>query len=58
MAPTDRPALGLVGGAGALPALMAREAQEVARGLVAGTPAANAVAYLLESWAPLAAVAA
>jgi hypothetical protein len=52
-----------VGAAGmALPSEMvtrvAREAQEVARGLVAGTPAAPAVAYLLESWAPLASVAA
>ena len=34
MAPTDRPALGLVGGAGALPALMAREAQEAGWRLV------------------------
>src|SRR5439155_604770 len=34
VAPADRPALGLVGGAGALPALMAREAQEAGWRLV------------------------
>jgi hypothetical protein len=36
---------------------VAREAQEVARGLIAGAPAAVAVAYLMESWTPLAVAA-
>jgi hypothetical protein len=36
---------------------VAREAQEVARGLVAGNAAAVAVAYLMESWTPLAVAA-
>jgi hypothetical protein len=36
---------------------VAREAQEIARGLAAGGAAENPVAYLLESWAPLAVAA-